>query len=167
MRAGLEAGMRHHSRYAAGLARAIGEGEMPRRQEMVIGGYTEPRGARKASARCCSAYTDRSFFMPARSAPGSTPGRSRPCIPCCARSARHAGIFESASRPTEGAHWVNQCGEVAFTNGATTGAAASVLPGLRADKAQDVRREDPMSSRTPRFCQPGQYAKRTGSTTSR
>ena len=71
------------------------------RQEMVIGGYTEPQGARRASARCCSASTKHGKLRYAgKVGTGFDDTMLRElCGRCCdKREQRQAAVRQSAAR---------------------------------------------------------------------
>ena len=127
-----------------------------RRQEMVIGGFTDPGriapGLRRAAARRLRAGRQRSP-TPARSAPVSTTRRSRACADARPRCSRRRARFDNPPRGAEArrAHWVRPklVAEVAFTEWTDDGTLRhpSFL-GLarRQDGPTEVVRESPRSA---------------------
>jgi len=145
-----------------------------KRQEMVIGGYTEPQGARKGfGALLLGVYENKKLRYAGKVGTGFDAKMLVTMYPMLRRLERDTPAFSNPPRgfAAKGAHWVEPVlvGEVAFTEWSNDGALRHPsFQGLRADKkAQDVRREDPMSSRNATIAKPAGPAgpaKRTGST---
>ena len=127
------------------------------RQEFVIGGYTDPEGARSGFGALLLGVYDgrRSCATAARSAPASTMRLLTRCVGKL-RQARDATRRRSSirrrARKDAGAHWVKPelVGEVTFTEWTRDGTLRHPsFQGLREDKrARDVVRELPANDAT-------------------
>ena len=119
------------------------------RQEFVIGGFTEPEGARQGSARSWSACYDGDGALRFAGKVGPA-SRSASARSCAAASTRSSGRprpspTRRASRGAGDAHWVEPklVAEVTFTEWTTTASLRQPsFQGLRLDKpAREVVRE--------------------------
>ena len=127
-----------------------------RRQEMVIGGYTDPQGSRNGfGALLLGIYDNGKLRYAARSGPDSTSIRSPSCTSCSSKREQDKPAFVNPPRGFEakGAHWVKPdlVAEIAFTEWSDDGALRHPsFQGLRTDKkATDVVREEPQAAPSP------------------
>jgi bifunctional non-homologous end joining protein LigD len=121
------------------------------RQEMVIGGYTEPQGARKGfGALLLGVYEDGKLRYAGKVGTGFDARTLATMYPLLVQRERKDPPFVNPPRGYEakGAHWIEPdlVGAVAFTEWSNDGALRHPsFQGLRADKkAQEVVREQPM-----------------------
>jgi bifunctional non-homologous end joining protein LigD len=144
-RAGLQAGARRRDLEACGLAlprrcpyTRLGEVKCTRRQEMVIGGFTDPQGSRKGfGALLLGIYESGQASIFRQGSDRIRPaGRSTRSTSCCSRSEQDKPAFANPPRGYEAkgrALWSADSrvdGNSAFTDGATTASLApSVVPG--------------------------------------
>src|SRR5262249_49796377 len=123
-----------------------------KRQEMVIGGYTEPQGARKGfGALLLGVYEGNELRYAGKVGTGFDAKMLAARYPRLRKLERDKPAFANPPRGYEakGAHWVDPVlvGEVAFTEWSDDGALRHPsFQGLRPDKnAKDVIRENPMA----------------------
>jgi bifunctional non-homologous end joining protein LigD len=126
-----------------------------KRQEMVIGGYTEPQGARNGfGALLLGVYADGKLLYAGKVGTGFNAKMLESMYPMLRKIERDTPAFSNPPRGFEakGAHWVKPVlvGEVAFTEWSNDGALRHPsFQGLRPDKkAQEVAREETTPSRT-------------------
>ena len=124
-----------------------------RRQEMVIGGYTEPQGARTGfGALLLGVQDDGGLRYAGKVGTGFDDATLKSLYPLLVKREQAAPPFTNPPRGYEarGAHWVKPelVAEVAFTEWSNDGALRHPsFQGLRADKkAADVVREEPAAA---------------------
>ena len=144
------------STYAGGLrTREWQKIKCIQRQEMVIGGYTEPQGSRKGFGALLLGYHEGGKLRYAgKVGTGFDERMLRELTPQLAKREQKAPAFVDPPRGYEakGAHWVRPdlVAEVAFTEWSRDGALRHPsFQGLRPDKrASDVVRERPAAMKT-------------------
>ena len=126
-----------------------------KRQEMVIGGYTEPQGARSGfGALLLGVYAEGKLLYAGKVGTGFNTKMLETMYPMLRKIERDTPAFSNPPRGFEakGVHWVEPVlvGEVAFTEWSNDGALRHPsFQGLRPDKkALEVHREEPVPSRT-------------------
>ena len=126
-----------------------------KRQEMVIGGYTEPQGSRKGfGALLLGVYEDKKLRYAGKVGTGFDEKNLQTICSMLRKLERDTPAFANPPRGVgaKGVHWVDPVlvGEVAFTEWSSDGALRHPsFQGLRADKkAKDVFREKSVASGT-------------------
>ena len=132
-----------------------------KRQEMVIGGYTEPQGARSGfGALLLGVYEEGKLLYAGKVGTGFNTKMLETMYPMLRKIERETPPFSNPPRGFEakGVHWVEPVlvGEVAFTEWSNDGALRHPsFQGLRADKkALEVRREEPRAGATAKLGSP-------------
>ena len=123
------------------------------RQEMVIGGYTDPQGSREGfGALLLGYYDDGKLRYSGKVGTGFDDEFLRKLLPELRKREQPEPAFVNAPRgyAAKGAHWIRPdlVGEVSFTEWSNDGALRHPsFVGLRADKkAEDVVREKPVTA---------------------
>ena len=154
------------SRYGDGLrTRDWVKVKCTKRQEMVIGGYTEPQGGRKGFGALLLGVNEGGKLRYAgKVGTGFDANALDTIYPMLRKIERDTPAFSNPPRgyQAKGAHWVEPelVGEVAFTEWSADGALRHPsFQGLRPDKkAQEVRREESLRSRTSATAKPAMAA---------
>lgn len=134
------------------------------RQEVVIGGYTEPRGGRKYLGSLLVGVYEKGEFVYVGHSGGGIPDEQRKALQVkLSKLERQSSPFSSEPKPNAPVHWVRPevvC-EMSFSEWTREGSMRQPqFEGLRNDKkAADVHREKPKTSRPEKAEKP-----KTGST---
>jgi len=130
------------------------------RQEVVIGGYTEPRGGRKyLGSLLVGVYNDKGEFVYIGHSGGGIPDEQRKDLQAkLAKRERKTSPFNSKPKPNAPVHWVKPevvC-EMEFSEWTSDGSMRHPeFKGLRTDKKPtDVHREKAKKNKTPSTATP-------------
>jgi bifunctional non-homologous end joining protein LigD len=124
------------------------------RQEVVIGGFTEPKGSRKYIGSLLAGVYENGDFVYVGHVSGMPPSQLKELHDKLEKLARKDSPFVNKLKPNSPAHWAKPklVGEVNFENWTNDGLMRQpIFVGLRPDKApQDVHREIPKQIRSKR-----------------